>query len=95
MGDSSFEQTDMHRKTNSGNIVLIVFYLSPICYFFEPKRPSHLPIIIIIIIFFYFFFFFFAEIKDSIGGECPSTKIAALDIENLVFLVYHPPCMYK
>ena len=90
MGDSSLEHTDMHRKTNSGNIFfLFVFYLSAICYFYEPKRPSHLPIIIVII-------FFFAEIKDPIRGECPSTKIAALDIKNLVlFLVYHPLCMYK
>ena len=38
---------------------------------------------------------FFAEIKDPIRGECPSTKIAALDIKNLVFFVYHPLCMYK
>ena len=90
MGDSSLEHTDMHRKTNSGKIsFLFVFYLSAICYFYQPKRPSHLPIIIVII-------FFFAEIKDPIRGECPSTKIAALDIKNLVlFLVYHPLCMYK
>ena len=36
---------------------LFVFYLSAICYFYDPKRPSHPPIIIVII--------FFAEIKDQ------------------------------
>ena len=48
-------QTCTH-KTNSENIFLFVFLLPPICYFYEPKRPSHLPII------------FFAEIKDPIDS---------------------------
>ena len=90
MGDSSLEYTDMHRKTNSGNIFFYLFsiYL-PFATFMSPKdllTPSY----------YYCYYFFLAEIKDPIRGECPSTKIAALDIKNLVlFLVYHPLCMYK
>ena len=53
--DSSFEHTDMHRKQIVEIFFLFVFYLSPICYFYEPKRPSHLPIIIVIIIIIIFF----------------------------------------
>ena len=37
-----------------GEIFLFVFYLSAICYFYEPKRPLHLPIIIVIIIIMFF-----------------------------------------
>ena len=91
MGDSSLEHTDMrmHRKTNSGNIFFICFLF--ICHLLllwaqKTFTPSY----------YYCYYFFFAEIKDPIRGECPSTKIAALDIKNLVlFLVYHPLCMYK
>ena len=89
MGDSSLEHTDMHRKTNSGNIFYFFSIYLPFATFMRPKDLHTFPIIIIVII-------FFAEIKDPIRGECPSTKIAALDIKNLVlFLVYHPLCMYK
>ena len=89
MGDSSLEHTDMHRKTNSGNIFFICFLF--ICHLLllwaqKTFTPSY----------YYCYYFFFAEIKDPIRGECPSTKIAALDINKLVlFLVYHPLCMYK
>ena len=67
MGDSSLEHTDMHRKTNSGNIFfLFVFYLSAICYFYEPKRPSHLPIIIVII-----FFLLKSRIPSEVSVQAP------------------------
>ena len=89
MGDSSLEHTDMHRKTNSGNIFFYLFsiYL-PFATFMSPK-DLHTFLLLLLL-------FFLAEIKDPIRGECPCTKIAALDIKNLVlFLVYHPLCMYK
>ena len=84
MGDSSLEHTDMHRKTNSGN----TFFILPFATFMSPK-DLHTFLLLLLL-------FFFAEIKDPIRGECPSTKIAALDMKNLVlFLLYHPLCMYK
>ena len=94
MGDSSLEHTDMHRKTSSGNIY--IFYLFsiylPFATFMSPKDLHTFLLLLLLLL----LFFFFAEIKDPIRGECPSTKIAALDIKNLVlFLVYHPLCMYK
>ena len=92
MGDSSFEHTDMNRKTNSGNIFHLVSIYLPFATFMSPKDLHTFLLLLLLLL---LFFFFFAIIKDPIRGECPSTKIAALDMKNLVFLVYHPLCMYK
>ena len=66
MGDSSFEHRDMHRKKIADFFISFLFIFH-IATFMSPKDHHT-------------FYYFFAEIKDPISGECPSTKIAALDI---------------
>ena len=81
-------QTCTHKQIVEIFFYLFSFYL-PFATFMSLKDLHTFLLLLLLLL------FFLAEIKDPMKGECPSTKIAPLDIKNLVFLVYHPLCMYK
>ena len=84
-------QTCTHKQIVEIFFYLFSFYL-PFATFMSLK-DLHTFLLLFLLLF--LFLLFLAEIKDPIRGECPSTKIAPLDIKNLVFLVYHPLCIDK
>ena len=67
MGDSSLEHTDMHRKTNSGNIFYFFSIYLPFATFMSPKDLHTFPIIIIVII----FFLLKSRIPSEVSAQAP------------------------
>ena len=63
----SLEHTDMHRKTNSGNIFYFFSIYLPFATFMSPKDLHTFPIIIVIII----FFLLKSRIPSEVSAQAP------------------------